>query len=133
MGSLSYALAKKPDVAKLRKLIESSLRFDWIIRVEYVSDDYGSVCWQQWDKTFFAIRAADAVLLTVTDCYKNNPASTIRISAEKVRPQTHFLYTVYQPHSAAADAAIKPVLSKVPYQSKPVHAPACNAGDSLLI
>jgi len=129
MGSLSYAQAIKPDAGKLRKLIESSLQFDWIIRVEYASGNTGSVCWQQWDQAFFAIRTADAVLLAVTDCYKNNPASTIRLSAEKVRPQTHLLYTVYQPRSLAADAAIKPALSKTSYQSKPVHAP----GDSLLI
>jgi len=129
MGSLSYEQAIKPDAGKLRKLIESSLQFDWIIRVEYASGNTGLVCWQQWDKTFFAIRAADAVLLAVTDCYKNNPASTIRLSAEKVRPQTHLLYTVYQPRSLAADAAIKPALSKTPYQSKPAHTP----GDSLLI
>jgi len=129
MGSLSYAQAIKPDAGKLRKLIESSLQFDWIIRVEYASGNTGSVCWQQWDKTFFAIRAADAVLLAITDCYKNNPTSTIRLSAEKVRPQTHLLYTVYQHRSLAADAAIKPALSKTSYQSKPGYAP----GDSLLI
>jgi ribulose bisphosphate carboxylase small subunit len=133
MGSLSYAQAIKPDAGKLRKLIETSLKFDWIIRVEYASDNSGVSCWQQWDRTFFAIRAADAVLLAVADCYKNNPASTIRIYAEKVRPQTHLLYTVYQPRSLAADAAIKPALSQAPYQSKPVRASTCNSGDSLLI
>jgi ribulose bisphosphate carboxylase small subunit len=133
MGSISYTQAIKPDAGKLRKLIENSLQFDWIIRVEYASGNSGAVCWQQWDKTFFAIRTADAVLLAVTDCYKKNPASTIRLYAEKVRPQTHLLYTVYQPRTLAADAAIKPALSKTPYQGKPVRVPACNAGDSLLI
>lgn len=133
MGSSSYAQAIKPDTGKLRKLIESSMQVDWVIRVEYASDHSGVVCWQQWDKTFFAVRTADAVLLAVTDCYKNNPASTIRIYAEKVRPQMQMLYTVYQPRSLTADAAIKRVLPQVPYKSNPDHASIPDSGDSLPI
>jgi ribulose bisphosphate carboxylase small subunit len=133
MGSSSYAQAIKPDTGKLRKLIENSMQFDWVIRVEYASGDSEAACWQQWDKTFFAVRTADAVLLAVTDCYKNNPASTIRICAEKVRPQTHMLYTVYQPRSLAADAITRPLLPKALYQNKPFHVTACGSGDSSLI
>jgi len=132
MGSSSYAQAIKPDTGKLRKLIESSMQFDWVIRVEYASGHSEAVCWQQWDKTFFAVRTPDAVLLAVTDCYKNNPASSIRISAEKVRPQTHFLYTVYQPRTLAADGTIKPVQSTLSYKL-PEHASTSDTGDSLRI
>mgnify|MGYP002713189833 CR=1 FL=1 len=130
MGSSSYAQAIKPDIGKLRKLIESSMQYDWVIRVEYAGGHTEEVSWQQWDKTFFAVRSADAVLDAVTDCYKNNPASSIRLSAEKVRPQTHFLYTVYQPRSLAADGTIKPVQSTLPYRA-PER--ASSTGDSLRI
>ena len=107
MGSVSYTQAIRPDTGKLRKLIENSLRFDWIIRIEYASGECDATGWQQWGKTFFAIRSAEAILIAVTDCYQNNTDCTIRINAEKIRPQTRMLYTIYQPRYRFTDVAFQ--------------------------
>ena len=97
MGTLHYSQAIKPDTAYLRKVIENSLLRDWVIRVEYHGEETGINCWQLWDKTFFAIGSAKDVIQAITNCYKAHPRSTIRLYAEKFRPQTRMLFTVYNP------------------------------------
>ena len=96
MGSISYSQAIRPDTARIKKLVENSLLFDWVIRIEYAADSSESG-WHQWDNTFFALRSADAVIDAITRCYTANLGHTIRINAEKLRPQTSMLFTVYNP------------------------------------
>lgn len=97
MGSINYLHAIKPDIAYLKKIIENSLLSDWVIRIEYQSDKPDTDCWQLWGKAFFAIRSAEVVLARLLDCHTKNPESSIRLSAEKFRPQSRVLYTVYNP------------------------------------
>lgn len=103
MGSLNYLQAIKPDIAYLRKIIESSLLADWAISIEYQSGESEATSWKLWCKAFFAIRSAKPVLEALLDCYIKHPDSTIRISAEKFRPQTRMLYTVYNPQYLPAE------------------------------
>ncbi len=97
MGSVNYSQAIKPDIAKVRKLIENSLLADWVLRIEYDSSENESDGWRQWEETFFALRSADDVLDALKACYSKFSDRVIRINAEKIRPQTRMLYTVYNP------------------------------------
>ena len=107
MGSINYANAIRPDTAYIKKIIENSLLCEWAIRIEYECSESGSTCWQCWDKAFFAIRSAEAVVKALMDCFSKYPYSAIRINAEKFRPQTSVLYTVYNPRYLAAETEIK--------------------------
>jgi len=115
VGSISYSRAIRPDTAYIKKIIESSLLCDWAIRVEYVCGETEATCWQVWDKAFFAIRSAEAVIAALMDCYQKHPNSTIRIHAEKFRPQSNVLYTVYNPQYLAAETHVEPRKSSRKY------------------
>jgi len=103
MGAADYLQAIKPDTAKLRKIIENGLLFDWIIRIEYAGEQSNCDNWLQWKEAQFAIRSAEPVLAALKQCYQKHPNCMIRINAEKVRPQTSMLYTVYNPRYVTAD------------------------------
>jgi len=88
----------RPDQKVIKKIIEQSLFFDWIIRVEYASEEPGAGSrWTQWDKTFFALRSSVEILDALSACRRSFPDRSIRLNADKVRPQTSMFYTVYQP------------------------------------
>ena len=111
MGSISHSQAIKPDTAYLKKVIESSLLADWAISIEFQSGESEAVCWQLWDKAYFAIRSATPVLEALLACYTKHPGSTIRLRAEKFRPQTCLLYTIYNPQYLPADIQTNPQIS----------------------
>lgn len=115
MGSINYSQAIRPDTAYIKKIIENSLLCDWVIRIEYECGESEKNCWQLWDKAFFAIRSAEVVLTALMDCYKKHPDRIIRIHAEKFRPQTYILYTVYNPQYLAAETNIEPRTSTRQY------------------
>jgi len=96
VGTINRQLASKPDTAYLKKIIEGSLLADWEIRIEYAGAQTGGTVWQCWDKVF-AIRSSDAVLQAIQGCYAAKQDCVIRLSAQKFRPQTSMLYTVYTP------------------------------------
>lgn len=103
MGTINYLQAIKPDTAYIKKIINNSLLFDWAVRVEYQDGAAESAGWQLWGSPFFALRSAELVLESLKKCYMNNPACTIRLSAEKIQPQSSFLYTVYSPGVAGGE------------------------------
>lgn len=108
MGSIKHAQAIRPDTAYLKKIIESSLLADWAISIEYQTRDSEDPCWKIWDKVYFALRSANPVLEALLACYTEHPSSTIRLCAEKFRPQTCLLYTVYDPQYLPAETDTKP-------------------------
>ena len=111
MGSINHSQAIRPDTAYLKKIIESSLLADWAISIEYQCGDPEGPSWQLWDKVYFAIHSANPVLEALLACYTKHPRSTIRICAEKFRPQTLLLYTVYNPQYLPAETDAKPQTS----------------------
>jgi ribulose bisphosphate carboxylase small subunit len=115
MGSISYLQAIKPDTGKIHKLIENGLLYDWIIRIEYASVESEHAQWYQWNETFFALSSADSVIAALKACYAKNLHCTIRINAEKVRPRSCMLYTVYAPQFLPAEAIMKPLTSRLKY------------------
>ena len=103
MGSVDYSKAIRPDTAYIKKIIENSLLADWSIRIEHHTGGIDTDGWQLWTKAFFAVRSAEAVLESLLDCYTRHPRSSIRIHAERFRPQCRVLYTVYNPAYLPAD------------------------------
>ena len=54
MGAADYLQAIKPDTAKLRKIIDNGLLFDWVIRIEYSGGAADGESWQQWEEAQLA-------------------------------------------------------------------------------
>ena len=80
----------------LEKLINQSLHGDWIIRVEHSGpDEMPQSRWQQWEKALFAVKSPEPVMEAIYACRTSNPTHSIRMYAEKVQPQTRFIYSVY--------------------------------------
>lgn len=116
MGSVNYSQAIRPDTAYIKKIIENSLLSDWTISIEYHTCGIGTAGWQLWNKAFYAIRSAEAVLESLLDCHAKHPRCTIRINAEKYRPQCRVLYTAYNPEHLPGDTdlSLKTVTSIFP-------------------
>lgn len=104
MGSVNYWQAIRPDTAYIKKIIENSLLSDWAISIEYHSNGIDTAGWQLWNRSFFAVRSAEAVLESLLDCHAKHPRCCIRINAEKYRPQCRVLYTAYNPGHLPGDA-----------------------------
>jgi ribulose bisphosphate carboxylase small subunit len=106
-------VAPLPGHDGLEKLVNRSLCHDWVIRVEHMGQDeapHGR--WQEWEKPLFAINAAEPVMEAIYSCHAANPGHTIRMHAEKVRPKTRFIYTVYNaPVSSPGKMRSLPLLS----------------------
>lgn len=80
----------------IKNFIDQSLLGDWIIRVEYArNNSQGQLSWYQWGSTMFAIKSSADVLEAIDGCHASYPAQEIRIHAEKVRPETRLVYSVY--------------------------------------
>lgn len=81
----------------LENFIDQSLLGDWIIRVEYSGNNsQGQKAWAQWGSTMFAVKSPDEVMQAIDACHANYPAKEIRLYAEKVRPETRMIYSVYR-------------------------------------
>jgi len=115
MGSINYFRAIRPDTGQIRKLIENSLLFDWMITIEYVNGNSESAFWQQWEKSFFALKSAEPVIVALMDCYNKNPGFVIRLSAEKFRPHTRMVHTIYKPQLQPAAVNLRATNSIIPY------------------
>jgi ribulose bisphosphate carboxylase small subunit len=123
LGSINHAQAIKPDTAYLKKMIESSLLADWVIRIEYQGDESEDSCWALWDQAYFAIRSANPVVEALLACYTKHPSCTIRIYAEKIRPQTRLLFTVYNPQYLPAEADAKAKAQTAAIKAPQEHTP----------
>lgn len=83
---------------KVENLVQQSLRGDWIVRIQYgeqVSADEHR--WQQWKSPFFALQDASSLNEEILACRMCFPHQPIRLYAEKVRPESRFIYTIYTP------------------------------------
>ncbi|MGV6857510.1 MAG: ribulose bisphosphate carboxylase small subunit [bacterium] len=116
--SLNFSPTKMDTV---RQTVNNALLYDWAIRVEYMSADaeYGDD-WQQWEKPLFALDSAQEVLDAITDCHTSHPHSSIRLSAQKLRPRTHILLCVHNagtpvtPGTIHIDGLYTPVSPRYP-------------------
>jgi len=101
---------------ELKQLINQSLRGDWVIRVEHMGQDQPPhSCWRQWKDALFAVRSPEPVLEAIYACRASNPTHSIRMYAEKVQPQTRFIYSVYDApvNKPGALQPIQQVLSNI--------------------
>ena len=107
------SLALVPGHGELEKLIQQSLRGDWVIRVEHMGQDQPPHShWQQWEKPLFAVKSSEPVMEAIYACRASNPLHSIRMYAEKVQPQTRFIYSVYDaPVNKPEEALTVPQIS----------------------
>lgn len=117
MGTINRQLARKPDTAYLKKMIENSLLADWEIRIEYADAQTGTTAWLSWYKVF-AIRTPDVVLQAIQECYSANPDYVIRLNAQKFKPQTNMLYTVYTPSVTNAHSIDEKQTASLPLRNE---------------
>jgi ribulose bisphosphate carboxylase small subunit len=90
--------AVKKDLSKIKNIIESSLMYDWAIKIEYaVNTKANNVTWSKWDKTFFAITDSSQVLEKIVECCTNNPECSMKLVCEHYCPDCRLIY-YFQEH-----------------------------------
>ena len=94
---LAHPLKSVPSQTDtVRQMINDSLLYDWVIRVEYViSDANREDDWQQWKAPLFALKSPQAVLDAISACCTAHPYSPVRLNAEKLRPRTSVVYWIH--------------------------------------
>lgn len=95
-----------PTVAEVKRLVESSLTHDWILRIEHIGPGSARAKWQQWGDSLFAVTDAASVVDGIVACRSSYPQHSIRLNAEKVSPRTRMVYPVYRPEPSAKEARI---------------------------
>ena len=87
----------RSQMDRLGQMINDSLLYDWVIRVEYVNPEMArEESWQQWKAPLFALKSSQAVLDAIAACRTAHPCSPVRLNAEKLRPRTHVVYWIDQ-------------------------------------
>ena len=83
---------------RVENLVQQSLRGDWIVRIQYGEvTDQDVLRWYQWKSPFFALQDAHDLNQEILACRQCFPAHAVRLHAEKVRPETQFIYWLYTP------------------------------------
>ncbi|MDZ7661702.1 ribulose bisphosphate carboxylase small subunit [Thiohalophilus sp.] len=91
---------------KVENLVQHSLRGDWIVRIQYgVSTSDNTLGWHQWQSPFFALQNARSLNEAILACRLNYPLHPVRLYAEKVRPESHFIYWIHTPDHQAPPPA----------------------------
>lgn len=80
---------------EIRQLVSTSLWGDWIIRIEHATaDPRPNARWQQWGDALFAVRDTTPVIEAIQACRAAYRTRAIRLTAEKLRPQTRLVYCI---------------------------------------
>jgi ribulose bisphosphate carboxylase small subunit len=96
-------LSSLSSLDETESLIGQSLFGDWLLRIEHLgTEPQSSSNWKQWGDAFFAVKDTERVMQALVACHASNPNHSIRIYAEKIRPETRLIYSVYD---AAEDQA----------------------------
>lgn len=91
---------------KVENLVQQSLRGDWVVRIQYgVPASDNTLSWHQWETPFFALQDARSLNEAILACRLNYPLNPVRLYAEKVRPESHFIYWIYTPNHQASPPA----------------------------
>lgn len=90
-------LFKLPRAEEVEGIIDKNLMRDWVIRIEHTdSIVLYNTYWQQWGETRYAIKSTTNLMGDIYDCRARFPEHSIRLSAERVCPQTRLFFSVYQ-------------------------------------
>jgi len=82
-------------ITNIAQIIDTQLKNDWIIRIEYTDEiEYLNTSWQQWGKAFFKIKATAEVMDNIFECHINNQLCSIRLQAEKIYPASKLYYSI---------------------------------------
>ncbi|MFP3874146.1 MAG: ribulose bisphosphate carboxylase small subunit [Thiohalophilus sp.] len=83
---------------KVENLVQQSLRGDWIVRIQYgVATSGNTLSWRQWQSPFFALQNARSLNEAILACRLQYPLQPVRLYAEKVRPESRFVYWIHTP------------------------------------
>lgn len=95
MRSRHYPHLSYQVINDIAQVIDNHLRGDWVIRIEYTEEvEYLNPNWKQWGKAFFKITAPDDVMDNILACHINNKLCSIRLHAEKIKPESCLYYSV---------------------------------------
>ena len=87
-----------PDLDEVRTLICGSLCPDWVVRIEHrPSGADADGLWRSWGRPGFARRDPDPLLDDIHACHTTHPKHEIRLCAERWRPESRLLYSIFQP------------------------------------
>ena len=96
-------------ITNIAEIIDTQLKNDWILRVEYTDEiEYLNTSWQQWGKAFFKIKEPDEVMDNILECHINNQLCSIRLQAEKIYPASKLFYSICQVCPVSKDILLTP-------------------------
>ncbi|MEW5755744.1 MAG: ribulose bisphosphate carboxylase small subunit [Pseudomonadota bacterium] len=100
------SLIKSDRLDEVEQLIGQNLCGDWILRIEHAACDADPYLrWQPWGDPFFAVNSSAPVIAAIRSCRVKLPKDSIRLCAEKLRPQTRLIYWVHTPDDDVPGAA----------------------------
>ncbi len=80
-------------LAEVERLVADTLFGDWVIQIEYCDQTMShSDSWARWGNAFFAVCDPSQILDAIVGCRKAHPNRQIRLNAEKLRPQSRFVF-----------------------------------------
>lgn len=99
------SLIQSDRLDEVEQLIGQNLCGDWILRIEHAACDTDPyLLWQPWGDPFFAVNSSVPVIAAIRSCRAKLPKHSIRLCAEKLRPQTRLIYWVHTPEDDVSDA-----------------------------
>lgn len=92
---LAHLPTRDHRMAELEQMVVEHLHGDWVVRIEHTPRvmDYHDG-WKQWGKALFPVGDPARVIDAISGCRNRHPAHTIRLCAEKLRPQARLVLRV---------------------------------------
>ncbi len=98
-----------PKAAEIKNLITENLMYDWVLRIEHSDNvDLYQTQWKQWGQTRYAVKNSDGLMQDIYACRARFSKNSIRLSAEKICPQTKITFFVYRPQDDMEQDAYHP-------------------------
>jgi ribulose bisphosphate carboxylase small subunit len=130
LAQVAATIPNLPNFDELETIVRDSLFGDWIVRIEHAAGDpKKDILWERWGEALFAVKDPSQVLDAITACRANHPTHEIRLHAEKVKPETRLIFTVYRPQEQITPTKKIAPISTLPVvaNTKPWSAPATHA------
>lgn len=85
-----------PHLEEVSALLRDHLQGDWIVRIEHLNPrDRLRTLWRTWGRTRYVRQGTEAVMDSILDCHLAHPQHSIRLCAERMRPETRLVYWIY--------------------------------------
>lgn len=95
MPNSDYSQLSNKVINDVVLIVDNHLKDDWVIRIEYADEvEYLTTNWRQWGQSFYKVIDSTEVVDNIYACHIKNQFCSIRLHAEKFKPESNFYYTI---------------------------------------